>query len=335
MKIQPETISRIKQIIDPEAVLSYLGFHIIRRTPKELRGPCKVHGGDNPTAFRFNTETKTWCCYTKHCESEGDRDLVGLVQRVTGQNFVESVRLLADIAGVNLDNQEALSAEFLRLKQQQDIQIEVRRSKAQQPPSQFFSEEAALEFVGRRSSYFKDRGFPETLLDFYEIGGTTDGYGTHRDTIPIRDEDDNLLTISARRTDSDEDPKYLLLQNVPKGMVLYNLNVAKHYLGLPQTLILVEGFVDVWNLALHGIYNAVAAMGTDLTSRQIHLIRKYAEEVIVAFDPDVAGRKGAERVAKALQWGAQVRVLDLPDGKDPKNFDNQDIRQYFGGMING
>ena len=335
MKIQPETIARIKQLSDGEAVLAYLGFHIIRRTPKELRGPCKIHGGDNPTAFRFNTETKTWCCYTKHCESEGDRDLIGLIQRVTGQSFIDSVRLLADIAGVNLENQGELSAEFLRLRQQQDIQKEIRRAKDNSPSLNFFSEEEAAAFLGRRSNYFPDRGFPEALLDFYEVGGTLDGYGTPRDTIPIRDADGNLLTISARRTDSDEDPKYLLLKNIPKGSVLYNLYVAKHYLGLPRTLILVEGFVDVWNLALHGVYNVVAAMGTDLTPPQIKLLRIYAEEVIIAFDPDDAGRSGAERVAKVLQWGAQVRVLDLPNGRDPKNFDNQDIRKYFGGITNG
>lgn len=333
MKIQPETIFRIKQVIDPELVLNYLGFHIIRRTPKELRGPCKIHGGDNPTGFRFNTETKTWCCYTKHCEADGDRDLVGLVQKATGQSFVESVKFLADLAGVSLDNQEYLSEEFLKLKQQQEIRKEVRRFKADTPVTNFYPEEALEDLMRNRTSYFVDRGFPENLLDFYEIGGMTDSQGVHRETIPIRDEDGNLLTVSARRTDSDEDPKYLLLKNIPKGVTLYNLCTAKHYLGLPRTLILVEGFVDVWNLALYGVYNVVAAMGTDLTPQQVRLLRIYAEEIIVAFDPDEAGRKGTERVMKALQWAAQVRKLELPDGKDPKNLDQVDINKYFGGMI--
>lgn len=333
MKIEKATIAHIKAIIDSELVLNYLGFHIIRRTPKELRGPCKIHGGDNPTGFRFNTETKTWCCYTRHCEAEGDRDLVGLVQKVTGQSFVESVKFLADLAGVSLDNQEHLSEEFLKLKQQQEIRKEVRRSKAESPVTSLYPEEALEEFRYRRSSYFIDRGFPAELLDFYEIGGMTDSKGVHRETIPIRDENGDLLTVSARRTDSDEDPKYLLLKNIPKGDTLYNLCIAKDYLGLPRTLILVEGFVDVWTLSLYGVYNVVAAMGTDLTPSQVRLLRIYAEEIIVAFDPDEAGRKGTERVMKALQWGAQVRKLDLPEGKDPKNLDQADINKYFGGMI--
>lgn len=333
MKILPETIARIKQIVDAESVISYLGFHVVRRTPKELRGPCKLHGGDNPTAFRLNLETKTWCCYTKHCEADGDRDLIGLVQRATGQSFADSVKFLADLAGVDLNNQQVLSEEFVKLRQQQEILKEIRRVKSNSSVTSFFPEEALEDFRNKRSSYFSDRGFPDDLLDFYEIGGTIDKYGDHRDTIPIRDVDGNLLTVSARRIDSDEDPKYLLLENIPKGSTLYNLNIAKHYLGLPRTLILVEGFVDVWNLALHGVYNVAAIMGTDLTPLQVRLIRVFAEEVIIALDPDDAGRKGTERVVKALQLGAQIKVLELPDGKDPKSLDPVDVKKYFGGYV--
>ena len=117
MKINPETIANIKLTVDPESVLNHLGFNIVKRGSKELRGPCKIHGGDNITGFRFNLESRTWCCYTRHCEGEGDRDLVGLVQKATGSSFVESVRFLADIAGVDLNNQEELSEQYLEMKQ--------------------------------------------------------------------------------------------------------------------------------------------------------------------------------------------------------------------------
>lgn len=333
MKIQQETIARVKQLVDPELVLEYLGFRLIRKTPKEVRGPCKVHGGDNPTAFRFNLDSRTWCCYTHHCEGESDRDLVGLVQKATGQSFAESVRFLADLAGIDLNNQDQLSDEYLKLKQEQEMRKEIRQTQSA-PVTSFYPEEVVEELVKQRTSYFLDRGFPEEILDFYEVGGMTDSRGVPRATIPIRDEDGNLITVSARRTDSDEDPKYLLLKDVRKEVTLYNLHVAKNYVGDERTLILVEGFVDVWSLVLLGVYNVVAAMGTDITPNQARLIWKYAENVVVMLDPDDAGRAATERVVKLLEKGASVRPIRLPGDKDPKYFAYSDVKEYLGGNIN-
>jgi len=334
VKIQQETIARVKQIVDPELVLEYLGFHLIRKTPKEVRGPCKVHGGDNPTAFRFNLESRTWCCYTHHCEGEKDRDLIGLVQQATGQSFMDSVKFLADLAGIDLDNQDQLSEEYLKLKQQQEMRKEIRQTQPAASVTSFYPEEVVEELVKQRSNYFLDRDFPVEILDFYEVGGMTDSRGIHRETIPIRDEDGNLITVSARRTDSDEDPKYLLLKDVRKEVTLYNLHVAKNYVGEDRTLILVEGFVDVWSLVLLGVYNVVAAMGTDITPNQARLIWKYAENVVVMLDPDDAGRTATERVVKLLEKGALVRPILLPDKKDPKYFTYSDVQEYFGGIKN-
>jgi len=325
LKIEPATIASVKQLVDPEMLLNHLGFHIIRRTPKELRGPCKVHDGDNPTAFRFNTDSRTWCCYTRHCEGDRDRDIVGLVQLCTKQSFVESVKFLADLCGIDLENQSQLSEEFKKIKQQQEMAKEVRQTQSGAPVTSFFPEEVVEELLPHRSEYFLQRGFPEELLDFYEIGGMTDGRGVHRETIPIRDEEGHLLTVSARRTDSDEDPKYVLMKNIPKEATLYNLHVAKHYTGLDRTLVLVEGFVDVWALASLGVYNVVAMMGTYITPNQARLVWKYAENIIVMLDADDAGREATPKVAEMLHQGASIRVIDLPDGRDPKNLTYMDL----------
>ena len=338
MKIQPETIARIKQIIDPEVVVDYLGFQIVRKTPGELRGPCKIHGGNNTTAFRMNLETKTWCCYTKHCEGDKHRDMIGLIQLASGRSFVESVKLMAQLTGVNLENEEAVDEEVRKFRQQQEIKKEIKQSSPQSPATSSFDEEEEKEMLGRllpeRSSYFEDRGFHSELLDFYEIGGMTDSYGVHRETIPIRDEDGRLLTVSARRTDSNEDPKYTLLKNIPKEATLYNLHVAKHYTGEDRTLILVEGFVDVWSLAALGVFNAVAIMGTMITPNQARLLWRNAESIVVMLDADEAGRKATPMVVKLLERGAKVRSIDLPDGKDPKDFQYTDLREYGIGETN-
>lgn len=332
MKIQPETVIRIKELADGELILRYLGFHIFRKTSKELRGPCKIHGGDNPTAFRFNLETKTWSCYTRHCEEEGHRDLVGLVQKTTGQNFVESVRILATLTGIDLEDQSRIPDAYLKIKQRREMDAEIERAKLHSTEKKFFPEEVVQDFIPNRTDYFLQRGFPLELLDFFQVGGMKDRYGVHRETIPIRDENGNLLTVSARRTDSDEDPKYLLLKDIKKTDTLYNLDIAKNCVGFPRTLILVEGFVDVWTLALHGIWNVVAAMGTFITPQQARLIHKYAEDVIVMLDPDKAGQHASEKVRELLMFytGVEVKKLD----KDPKYLEYCDIVKIFGGKRN-
>jgi DNA primase len=333
MKIEPATIANIKQLTDSEALLNHLGFHILRRTSKELRGPCKVHGGDNPTAFRFNMESKTWCCYTRHCEGDRNTDVIGLVQLCTRQSFVESVKFLADLCGINLENQAELTEEFKKIKNQQEMLQEVRRNKPLAPVTSFFPEEVLETLLPRRSDYFTQRGYPEELLDFYEIGGMTDKRGVHRETIPIRDEYGNLITVSARRTDSNEDPKYLLLEDIKKETTLYNLHVAKEYTGTDRTLILVEGFVDVWTLSVLGIYNVVAMMGTSVTPNQARLLWRYAENIILMLDPDDAGREANPKVTAVLEQGARMQVIELPDGKDPKNLTYMDLVELGLGEI--
>jgi DNA primase len=221
------------------------------------------------------------------------------------------------------------------MKQQREMQEEIKQI-SQAVPVTNFPELVLEDLKPYRSNYFEDRGFPAELLDFYEVGGYTDTKGVHRETIPIRDEYGDLLTISGRRTDSNEDPKYLLMKNINKGTTLYNLDVAKFYTGNvsrceDRVLILVEGFVDVWGLSMQGVHNVVAAMGTDITPKQRDLLSKYAENVIIMLDADQAGRTGAERVDKMLNKVVNTTVVSLPDGKDPKDFTYKDVKEYLGG----
>ena len=115
------------------------------------------------------------------------------------------------------------------------------------------------------------------------------------------------------------------MKNIPKEATLYNLHIAKHYTGRDRTLILVEGFVDVWALASLRVYNVVAMMGTYITPNQARLIWKYAENIVVMLDADDAGREATPKVAGMLQQGASMRVIDLPDGRDPKNLTYMDL----------
>ena len=117
-------------------------------------------------------------------------------------------------------------------------------------------------------------------------------------------------------------PKYM---NSPETAIynksrnLYALNFAKN--SGEKRLIIVEGYMDVISLHQSGIINTVASLGTALTESQGRTLKKYAEEVIISFDADTAGQSATMRGLDLLSdIGCQVKVLKIPDGKDPDEF---------------
>jgi DNA primase len=147
--------------------------------------------------------------------------------------------------------------------------------------------------------------------------------------IPIHDQQSRIVGFGSR-TLTNEEPKYL---NSPetdlfnKGQILFGLDKARKAIVKQDRAIVVEGYFDV--IALHeaGITNAVASMGTALTSAQIRQLLRYTEskQIILNFDADKAGQKAAERAISevedlALRGEVQLRVLNLPNGKDADEF---------------
>jgi DNA primase len=156
-------------------------------------------------------------------------------------------------------------------------------------------------------------------------------YDRFRDRLMIPIHDIQSRTIGfGSRTLTNEEPKYL---NSPetelfnKGQILFGLDLARKAIVQQDKAIVVEGYFDV--IALHGagITNAVASMGTALTSPQIRQLLRYTESkhIILNFDADKAGQKATERAISeveelALRGEVQLRVLNLPNGKDADEF---------------
>jgi DNA primase len=147
--------------------------------------------------------------------------------------------------------------------------------------------------------------------------------------IPIRDLQGRVVGFGSR-TLTGEEPKYL---NSPetelfnKRKLLFGLDQAKQAIVQENRAIVVEGYFDVIALHAAGISNAVAAMGTALSLEQVRQLLRYPEskQVILNFDADAAGSKAADRAiseveALAYRGEVQLRVLNLPDGKDADDF---------------
>lgn len=147
--------------------------------------------------------------------------------------------------------------------------------------------------------------------------------------IPIRDAQGRVIGFGGRAL-GDEKPKYLNSPDTElfdKGKTLYGLDVARATIAKDDRAVVVEGYFDVIALHAAGITNAVAALGTALSAYQVRQLLRYTEskQVVLNFDADAAGVKAAERAIgevadMAYRGDVQLRVLALPEGKDPDEF---------------
>ncbi|HEY9845856.1 MAG TPA: DNA primase, partial [Candidatus Caenarcaniphilales bacterium] len=147
--------------------------------------------------------------------------------------------------------------------------------------------------------------------------------------IPIHDLQGRTIGFGSR-TLTNETPKYL---NSPetelfnKGQVLFALDHARAAIVKQDRAVVVEGYFDAISLHAAGITNVVASMGTALTLEQMRQLLRYSEskQIVLNFDADAAGRKAAERAIDEIQDLAyrgevQLRILNIPDGKDADEF---------------
>jgi DNA primase len=148
----------------------------------------------------------------------------------------------------------------------------------------------------------------------------------NRVIFPIRDVGGRVVAFGGRAL-GDNEPKYLNSPETPayvKGEHLYGLDVARDAIRREGFALLVEGYLDLIALHQAGFENAVASLGTALTPFQVKLLARYSERVVVSYDGDNAGvNAAAKSLDLFLERGFDVRVAEIPDGKDPDDFVKQ------------
>lgn len=329
---QRQHLNRLKEAVDAEQLLTMLGFDISRTTPKEVRAPCKIHGGDNKTSFRMNKQTKNWVCFSHGCHEDIGYDVISLVQHMLNLSFQDAVKYLESLCGIDIHD-EAEYVTYKREKERREFIEQMRDNR--QVPSALVSEEYLASFRKFRSKFFEQEengGFSAELLEEFEIGGGyVDKYGFQREVIPIRDVNGELRAYSCRDITgkADEDYKYLLTKGFDKDKVLYNLHRAKH---MSKTLIVVEGFKSVWKLDMAGYKNAVACMGSRITVGQQSLLYSHAFDVILLLDGDEAGFKGTAKAVEDMKGKINLRPIFFPyDDRDPGDLSVEELRNIIGG----
>ena len=354
-RLHPRTIEAVKERAD---IVDVVGEHVVlKKKGREFVGICPFHDDTSPS-MTVSPAKQFYYCFS--CGAGGNA--IKFLMELQRTSFSEVVLELARRYQVPVESLEGPQQERLRQQLSRREQLYRVMSLAS---GWFRSQLRAPE--GRSAlAYLREaRGLKEATLEDFALGYAPDRWDgllqhlqqveglapewleaaglvvprkggggfydrfRHRVMVPIRDRQGRVIAFGGRSLDGGE-PKYL---NSPetevfaKGHHLFGLDRAADAIRRDDRAVVVEGYFDVIALHAAGVSNAVAALGTALSSRQITQLCRCCDSrrLILNFDSDGAGVRAAQRAIGeveqlALQGQIELRVLHLPSGKDPDEF---------------
>lgn len=325
---------------------------------------CPFHGEKSPS---FHCEDRKGRYYCFGCGATGGH--FDFLTQLEGLSFHEAVQTIADMAGVRMP---VADPQMERREKERTSLLDVMEM-----ATQFFQDQLQAANGARARAYLRERGLTGRTIETFRLGFAPDSrnalkeflagkgvtkeqieacglvvhenvpvsYDRFRDRImfPILSSREKVIAFGGRAMSPDAPAKYLNSNETElfhKGNVLYNFARARHSLqgaNGEDTIIAVEGYMDVIALHQAGVENAVAPLGTALTENQLDLLWKMTSQPVLCFDGDGAGIRAANRAADLalphLRPGRSVRFALLPDGKDPDDLVKHEGRAPFDKVI--
>lgn len=340
MKITPEFIDDLKFRNRIEEVISM--YVTLKRAGSRLVGLCPFHSEKTPS-FTVFTDTNSYHCFG--CGAGGD--VITFVMAAENLDYLGALEFLCNRVGMKMPDTDGEKSESGRRRRFYDMNREAARffhaslskpgaenavdylmNKRKLPKSaitRFGIGYAPDSFDALRSHMislgYKDEELKEAFLCGKSKTGKYFDYFRGRIMFPIIDNFGNVIAFGGRAI-GDKEPKYLNSSDTPvfkKSRNLYSLNFARTCCS--EELILCEGYMDVIGVNLAGLSNAVATLGTALTSDQARIMAKYTKKVVIAYDSDGAGTAATKRAIPMLtDAGLEVRVLHMDGAKDPDEY---------------
>ncbi len=347
--ISKETIEQVLMRNDIETLIgSYIS---LKRAGSNLKGLCPFHSEKTPSFTVYPADNSFYCF---GCGAGGDA--ITFIRKRENLDYPDAVEFLANRAGITIirDDNDRIkqTPKFDRarmFKMNVDAAKYFNRCLFSDNPDAkaaiaYFTEGRGLSVATIKhfglgfapnsfdsfSKYMLAKGYTFAELEAGFLCGKSDRgryYDAFRNRImfPIIDVSGNVIAFGGRVMD-DSKPKYKNSSDTPvfkKSRNLFALNFARHHCA--ETLILCEGYMDVIALHAAGFENAVATLGTAITSEQARLISRYTKKVIISYDADEAGQKAAMRAVKMFsEVQVDVTILKLPGAKDPDEY----IKKY-------
>ena len=357
MAIPEEVINEIKYRNDIETVISQ--YVTLKRRGKNLVGLCPFHNEKTPS-FTIYPENGSFYCFG--CGAGGDViTFIGLTENL---DYIESVKLLAEKSGVVLPH-DGYDNSMQNLK---NTVYDINRETAKFFHAYLMSGDGkwALDYLLNRGlsiktikhfglgaapdswdmliNHLKSKGYTLSQMYTANVVGKSDRGGYYdrfrkRVMFPIINIRGNVVAFSGRAMPENEKKggKYVNTADTPvfkKSENLFGINFAKNHCS--EQLILVEGNLDVISLHQAGFCNVVAPLGTAFTNEQAGLISRYTKEIVLMLDADAAGQKAIKRASSILEnSGLSVKVVVIPDGKDPDEYIRNNGADRFRGLLNG
>lgn len=349
--------THVEEIKDRLDIVSVIGSYIkLDKSGANYKARCPFHNEKTPSFF-VSPERGSFYCFG--CQAKGD--IFSFVEKFEGLDFMGSLKVLADKAGVKLDRNN------ISKDNRKEVLYEIMAKAAAFYEEQLAHDQAARQYILGRGltektlaefnvgyapadwrvmrSFLKSKGYSDTdveavgLIKRTEKPGGDPYYDVFRGRIvfPIADSSGRVVAFSGRIVvDDGKSPKYL---NSPetvlyrKSKTLYGLDKAKADIRKRGYSILVEGQMDLVMSHQAGFTNTVAASGTAFTEDDgqdsaFGLLTRLSDNIVLAFDSDSAGQKAVRRIAPALALGMNVKIVDIKGGKDPADIIKGDPKEW-------
>lgn len=342
MYYSDEIIEEVRSKNDIVDVIS--GYVKLKKQGSSYFGLCPFHSEKSPS-FSVSRDKQMYYCFG--CGAGGN--VFTFIMEYENYSFVEALKFLAQRAGVELP-QEEYSKEAKERADTRSALLEMNKLAAKYYYAQLKTEggRQAREYLQNRQlsqetitafglgysskysddlfRYLKMKGYSEEMIIKAGLVNVDEKHGVYdkfwnRVMFPIMDVNNRVIGFGGRVM-GDGKPKYL---NSPETLIfdksrnLYGLNMARS--SRKKNLIICEGYMDVISMHQAGFNNAVASLGTALTSQQASLLKRYTDEVLIIYDSDEAGVKAALRAIPMLKTaGLSTKVINLRPYKDPDEF---------------
>ncbi|MEZ6118366.1 MAG: DNA primase [Pirellulaceae bacterium] len=345
-----EAKERVRQATDIVDVIG--GYMDLRRQGRMLVGLCPWHDDSKPS-LQVNPERQSWKCWV--CDDGGD--IFSFVMKKEGVGFPEALKLLAEQAGIELDERRGPTATPGSPEDKATLYRAMAWAVEQFHRCLLYSDEAETA-----RKYLQDRQIDADSISRYRIGfspnqwrwiidqGRPHGFSPEvleavglaiknekanswydrfrgRVLFPISDTQKRPIAIGGRvlpEFADDKSPKYI---NSPetrlysKSEQLYGLDVVRDQVAKQRHLVVMEGYTDVVVARQFGVDNVVAVCGTALGARHIPLIRRFADSITLVLDGDEAGQRRTNQILELfIASQMDLRIVTLPEGLDPCDF---------------